>query len=387
MFRRFAGKIPDGAEGLFKCHPIELTALLEMAWRSRLEDQTSTSPELGKPAHRSNLKAIPDFWLEPSRISAGIEPPSGQDGQPSASNTSLKDSFGPFDPGNPNSGLRSVLWDHLIYAYMIENTRIYEIFRRVLYEFLNGEKLGIPTDDTQHWLRNTEELFYRDPAPFSITTITSNIRPDMAANRRNAYQRMFGMDLNHGTDENKPYPYIRADAANNEFVPTFEELLREVWVGITNFNNNIGSDPTDDSKIAVLATKLHDMLISRRKYGNLSREEFVFVSMMSWFHLTVAFDSPLVKDLKAEATSPEQRLFKIAQRVGLPAHGLSKSYFEIADPISRVLILIETGDANTTNGARAFYHPDALQSTMRTIITHWSTITGREMKAGKVATS
>ena len=35
----------------------------------------------------------------------------------------------------------SPVWDHLIYAYMIGNTRIYEIFRRVLHEFLHGEKL------------------------------------------------------------------------------------------------------------------------------------------------------------------------------------------------------------------------------------------------------
>ena len=32
--------------------------------------------------------------------------------------------------------------------------------------------------------------------------------------------------------DNKPYPYIRAEASNKEFVGTFEELLREVWIGI-----------------------------------------------------------------------------------------------------------------------------------------------------------
>ena len=31
----------------------------------------------------------------------------------------------------------------LIYAYMIENTRIYEIFRRVVHELLHGEKLAL----------------------------------------------------------------------------------------------------------------------------------------------------------------------------------------------------------------------------------------------------
>jgi hypothetical protein len=280
--------------------------------------------------------------------------------------------------------------DHLIYAYMIENTRIYEIFRRVLHEFLHGERLGVPTKDAQPWLRNTEELFYRDPAPLTIRAVTSDIRGDMRASRRNAYHRMFGMDLNHGTEDNQPYGYVRAEAANKEFVTTFEELLREVWVGISNAGNKVGANPKDDAKIANLAETLYNMLVSRRQAGNLSREEFVFVSMMSWFHLTVSFNSPIVVALRAEATSPEERLFKIAAQVGLPAHGLSNSHFRLAEPLSKVLLLIESGAVNTAGASGAFYDPDVdeeLPSTMRTIITHWSTITGRDMKAGKVATT
>ena len=178
---------------------------------------------------------------------------------------------------------------------MIENTRLYEIFRRVLHEYRHGEKLGTPIDaDTQHWLRATEELFYSDPAPFFITNVSSHIRSDLRASRRNAYQRMFGMDLNHGTDAGQPYSYVKAEAANSEFVNTFEEFLREVWVGITNVKNTSGANPTDNSKISELAEKLHDMLQSRRQSGNLAREEFAFVSMMSWFHLTLEFNSPIV---------------------------------------------------------------------------------------------
>jgi hypothetical protein len=282
-----------------------------------------------------------------------------------------------------------VNWDHLIYAYMIENTRIYEIFRRVVHEFLHGEKLGAPgSAATQLWLRNTEELFYRDPPPFSITTLSSHIRPDLRASRRNAYQRMFGMDLNHGADDNSPYPFVRADAANNEFVSTFEELLREVWIGHIN-RTTTTANPTDNAKIEELAHKLHDMLITRRQSGNLSREEFFFVSMMSWFHLSVDSDLTIIVDLRAQGTSPEQRLFKIAQMVGLPAHGLSRSYFEVADAISAVLTTIETGVLHQAGAAPTFYDPtvSALADTMNTIITHWSLITGRDMKAGKVAST
>jgi hypothetical protein len=382
MFRRFAGAIPGGALSLFKCHPSELTTLLEVAWRSRAHDDRPEA-ELGRPAHRSDISPLPDVWLDALRITAGIRPPAGKPDEPNTQNTTF---FNALNPSDDPKQRRTVLWDQLIYAYMIENTRVYEIFRRVLHEFLHGERLGVPNADTQHWLRNTEELFYRDLFPFSIAAVTSDIRRDMRASRRNAYQRMFGMDLNHGTDDNQPYAYVKADVANNEFVPTFEEFLREVWVGITNEKNNSGPDPTDDSKIGELAEKLHDMLFSRRVNGNLAREEFAFVSLMSWFHLTLQFNSPVVESLRAEAASEEQRLFKIAQRVGLPAHGLSKSYFDIADQISRILILIETGLYNTTDAAEVFYR-GPLQSVMRTIITHWSIITGRDVKAGKVATS
>jgi hypothetical protein len=273
---------------------------------------------------------------------------------------------------------------------MIENTRIREIFRRVVHEFLHGEKLGGPSLDTQEWLRTTEQLFYRDPPPLFVTSVHSDIRPDADSTRRNAYQRMFGMDLNHGGPDNKSYSYVKAEAANKEFVSTLEELLREVWVGIINAGNTSGTKATDDAKLSDLLKKLEDMLVARRINGNLSREEFAFVSMMSWFHLTIESDTEVVRDLRSNgAASAEQRLFKIAQLVGVPAHGLSGSYFDIADSISRVLILIESGFFKTVPGAVVgLYTPGTvLERAMRTIITHWSIISGRDMKAGRIVPS
>jgi hypothetical protein len=113
---------------------------------------------------------------------------------------------------------------------------------------------------------------------------------------------------------------------------------------------------------------------------------------MSWFHLTLEFDqSPIVRSLRAEAAGLENRLFKIAERVGLPAHGLSKSFFDIADPISRLLTQIEQGRYANGDAVRALYDresfPGGPESDMRTIITHWTAITGRDVKARKVAAS
>ena len=380
MFRQFATLVST-PDVLFDAHPFELAWLLEEVWRQRIDDRPnppiSAGKSLGDPDRRSNLDATPAYTDDWPPISAALAPILLQQ-------------------GGEIPIFRQFRWDHLIYAYMVENTRVYEIFRRVLHEFMHGEKLGAPTDESQKWLRNTEELFFKDGAPFFIGSLNSHIRPDLRANRRNPYQRMFAMELNHGTDDGKPYPYVKAEAANNEFVATFEEFLREVWVGMTYVTATSSSNPTDPAKIATLASKLKNMLMSRRQSGNLSREEFSAVSAMAWFHLALEYknnndQAPIVKALRADANGTEQRLFKIAERVGLPAHGLSKHFFDIADPISRILIQIESGDYDFAEAVPALFTPasggNTPESAMRAIITHWTAITGRDVKARKVAAS
>jgi hypothetical protein len=381
MFRNLAvaAKVPNGAAKLVSLHPAELTALLEQAWNLRVN---LTLPPTGHPDHRSDTPglAIPKMPLPV------LAPPSleGPNQDPAKEFTTVL-----TDTTRNEIGTPGVRWDHLIYAYMIANTRIRPIFRRVVHELLHGEKFGAPREDTQLWLRNTEELFFRDPPPFSITTITSYIRPSIDITERQAYYRMFGMDLNHGNDDNSPYPYVKVAAANKEFVTSFEELLRETWIGFINRSTTSGANPTDDAKIENLARTLNSQLLDRRRFGNLSREEFYLVAMMSWFHLTLENNNlPIIRDLRAEGSTPEQVLFKIAQMVGLPANGLADHYFQIADSISAVLIAIETGTLQVPGAARAFYDPTVpnnLSGAMNTIITHWSAITGHDVKAGKVA--
>lgn len=376
MFRTFARVPGVGAQKLFLFHPADLTAILELAWDRRAEASGVT---LGHPLRRSDLNRFEDTWF--GRNALTPSPPGPVSSRP------LQPDLNLLINTMVDRRVNHVLWDHLIYAYMIENTRILEIFRRAMHELTHGEKLGAPSVETLHWLRNTEELFFRDAPSFFVTALHSRGRPDEEAIRRATYHRVLGMDLNHGTVENKPYPFVRAEAGNKEFVSTFEELLREVWVGIVNASNTSGTNPTDDAKLRELATTLQEMLLARRLNGNLSREEFSAVAMMSWFHLTVESDTAVVADLRAHATSDAQRLYKIAQLVGVPAHGLAGSYFDIADSVSRILLLVETGVfAAFPNAVAALYTPgSALEQTMRTIITHWSIITGRDMKAGKVA--
>lgn len=380
MFRRFVASPESNqeinrqkAEKLFRLNPLQLFSLLEIAWEFRV---WNSQLSLGHPERRSDIAGLLTTLPEPFINSFELV----------MKNKFIDSDNTIINPPPINKLLEGeVRWDHLIYAYLIENTRIYEIFRRVLYEYRHGEKLGVPLESAQHWLRNTEELFFRDPAPFSIYSVVSYVRPDQGASRRNAYHRMFGMDLNHGMDDGKPYPYIKSETANREFVSTWEEFLREVWIGISNATNTSGSKPTDDAAIADLARRLNAMLIGCRINGNLSREEFWFVSMMSWFHLTLEFNSPIVVSLRAEGSTEEARLKKIAEKVQLPAHAKSYYFFRLADPMSRILIQIETGTYNDPAAVPALYTPGSpVEDDMRSLTAYWSQATGRNMKKKSV---
>ena len=155
-------------------------------------------------------------------------------------------------------------WDHLGYAYAIENTRAPQILARVVRAFRSGEGLGVPSVPTQRWLDATEALLFGAANPFAAWLSTSAVRPDAEAVRRNAYFRLFGMDLAHGTDANAPYPYDKAEASNRGFVAVFEELLFELWRAIENVRNLVAGNTTDDDRIYRLAEQLGFMLRSRR---------------------------------------------------------------------------------------------------------------------------
>lgn len=365
MFRRLVGQHNNGdkaqfikrANTLFNLQPLELQLLLEIAWENRVHNPQAGS--LGSPMQRSLFKQLPPYIITALTANA---------------------------PNNYLVANRQALnnlfqWDHLIYAYMVENTKVFEIFRKVLQNFLGGEALGVPTAQAQNWLRNTEELFYCDPLNFTISNVRSHVRPDLQATRRNAYFRMFGMDLNHGKENNQVYPFMKPDASNRDFVTTFEDFLQEIWVGISNAGNVAGINRTDNAAIASYARQLHDMLNDRRLNGNLSREEFFFVSVMSWFHVTLSYDSPILVALRSEGNREDQRLYRVAEKVGVSAHAKTYDFFQLAEPMSLILTQIELGTFNDAVNVQAIFNgTNALQDTLRTIISHWSIATGRDMK-------
>jgi hypothetical protein len=381
MFRQLATwyetKNPgtSGAGKVFELHPLQLTRFLEEMWLMRAGPAAKPSPAV--PPALYGVEASSGLESELMTVPEDIYP------------TSLSAEVAPGKEGGKGA---KIPWRHLMYAYLIENTRAFEIFRRVLEECVHGERLDVPSPEGQAWLRTTEALFYSDPHPGQVPAVTSNIRPDARAVRRNAYYRLLGIDLNHGYDDGKPYPYVKPAAANREFVPLLEEFMREVWRGIENFTNTSGPNSTDDAAIAELGAALADVLTVRRRNGALSREEFAAVAAMSWFHLTLMSDTPIVLDLKAAATSPEERLRKLGERVGLPCHPKSEQYFAMADAISQILLAIEARQFANPTGVASLYAgdppppapPNLIRANMMTIIAQWSIATGRDMKARKV---
>jgi hypothetical protein len=394
MFRMLARLIADptlsnpaavpNAETVFATHPIQLSRWLEEVWAGGGIANwpafgTTPNVALGDPAVVVRLQ-LPN-GLRDDGLRSGIASPPGGPVTPPI-----------FEPP-PALGVGMVLpWDHLVYAYLLESTGIVEILAEVLRRFLVGETLDAPSIDTLVWIRATEELFFRDPPLFHIGGLTSQLRPDARTNRRNAYWRMFGTDLPH------PLPGAAADAqpwkrdagavANTRFLELWTELLRQVWMGIENDRNQVGANPTDPSYLAYLCQTLGEMLRLRRRGGMLAREEYRAVTMLSWFHLTVETDTPVVVDLRARAGgvgNPADRLAAIGQRVGITPPRQARELFELADLISPVLWFIELDQFSTPANAETLFrifsvaNPEVARTMLR-IIDLWQSATGERLK-------
>ena len=380
---------PDGdAISLFRLHPIQLHRYLEEVWAvGGFEPYPITGTTtidnvfLGDPSITDDL-ALPAGLVD--QLRSGISYPT------------LPLLFPPpradYKAAGPPPGIFSGVnvkqpWEHLIYAYLIENTGVVRIFRRVLEMYASGERLEVPSLDSRRWLRSTEELFFRDPPPFHISSITSMARPDLEAARRYAYRELLGIDLNHGRADGTPYPYPRDASANTDFVAQWEAFLGEVWQGYINRRNSSGENSTDPEAVANIADFLAKMQRVRRQNGNLAREEFFHTAMMSWFHLTLESDTPIVVDLKANAANAVERLRKIGERVGIAPHPKARNFFELAEPASSLLRFVELERFSEASHASVLFDltPDnRVREDALVVINHWAIATGRNLKARRL---
>lgn len=362
----------QAADEVFRYRPVDLLDYLERFWstdRGAGRDYVAT-PVLAEEASRRALG-------EPARVG---NPPNAANVRPAVPGVTRPVPAPDAQQGQQGAWQHRPVWPHLIYAFAVENTRIFEVFRRVLRELQTGERLGRPSPDIISWARNTEELCFTDRLGHWFFSPVSRLRDDGGAIRRNAYYRLFGMDLNHGTEDGRPYAYLKPDTANRDFVPTFERLLRETWAGYVNRNNQYGENTTDVEALGDLVLRLHDMLRDRRLHGLLAREEFYAVALLSWFHLTVNSNNSVITMLQAEGNNPAQRLSAVGERVTLPAHARSYDYFMMCQDLSEILGRIECGSLTAANASTLYDMSDGTTSQMLRIISHWSAASGRNLK-------
>jgi hypothetical protein len=392
MFRKLAELLPTPqagtvADAVFTFHPEQLNRWLEEVWANN-----------GITAWSNVTPSTP---LGNGDIITMTKMPSVDDLFPSGVNTPTTSTAPyPLPPGFNNGSRKalgtngSILWDHLFYAYLVESTGIVEIMAEVVRRYVTGESLPIPNINTTAWVRGTEDLFFRDPPLFRIGSLTSQLRPDARINRRNVYWRMFGVDLPHplGGVAAQPWKVSAGPASNVRFLEMWNELLRQVWMGIENEKNKVGSNPTDNSYLAYLCKTIGEMLRLRRRGGVLAREEFSYVCMLNWFHLTVDYDSQVIVDLSATAGAnrgnPADRLEAVGQRVGIAPSRQARELFELADLISPVMWAFELGMFDDPSQAFLLYTLDNLPAgltpiiadTMNRIVDLWQSATGERVK-------
>jgi len=393
MFRQLVAgaNAQKNINSLFVYQPLQIAAIVETVWLNRNNKPHSGAispfapwpPEVAYPILNSS-SPLGYHWLT-SSTAVPIQPAEIL-GAPFTAPLSQPGIQGTADGITIPTPAKPTYWDHMIYAYVIENTRIFEIFSKVLETYMFSEQLETPSPPSQLFWRNLECLIFGDAMPSMLWTTSTRLRRDEVADRLTAYYRMFGIDVAHAADIAGQHPYQKPAAANRDFIPTFEAFAREVWRGIVNAHNTSGANDTDPTVIATLARRIYDMMVTRRINGNLSREEFRAVAIMSFLHLAVLYDSPAVVDLKATASSPEMRLQKIAERVGMTAHPKSKPFFDLAAPFSTLMQFIETGKFNNASVAQTLYYPPSpVSEVAETAIDQYTLATGRDLKSQAVS--
>lgn len=390
MFRALAANvIPSGAteeqtlasvNAVLSVYPLQLSRLLDEVWAAGGFTDTTWRTLLPTAVPIGNIAKTQAPATLLATLGSGVRPTPGAPTQPYVV---------PQPPLTQIMGT-APLWDHLMYAYLIEATGIFEIFSDVVRRYVVGETLPTPSPDSVAWVRSTEELFFRDPPLFSTSgALTSQLRPDAAVNRRNAYWRMFGMDLPHPVGRGvtgQPWKRDVGATINVRFLELWNELLRQVWLGYENDTNTSGAKATDPSYVAYLCQTLSELLKLRRQGGMLAREEFANVSMMSWFHLTVEHDTSIVTDLKSTAGprgNAADRLAAIGARVGIAPSRQSRELFELADLMSPVLWAIELGLFNQSTQAETLYKhgsTNPVSTSLNRIIDLWQSATGERVK-------
>jgi hypothetical protein len=340
------------AERLLQGHPLLLTALIESYWHNSARES---------------------YWRNTAR-----------GGSPSDAWPQLMIDSVLLDFDWQVAVAPAPLWEHLIYAYLIEKTGINRIFQEASKLYASGEQLPPRGAQSQRFWRATESLFFSDPPPTTIGNMARTAGSDEESQRMSLYKSVLGFDLTDAGEVAPTNRRLTLVESKVNLITTFETLLQEVWLGIVNVGNTSGPNDTDDEKIAYAAQCMHDEMCTLQQHGEFAREEFRAVTVTSWLSLAISFDSWVVRDFRATACSPADRLCMIARQVGMTAHPKSKALFSIARPFSLLLRGIERGVFSNTWGARLLYRDPFWQEVARVVIGLYPEAMGKDVKASPV---
>jgi hypothetical protein len=282
---------------------------------------------------------------------------------------------------------------HIMYAYMIENTKIFQIFQKIITLYITGEDLTIPFNknefNTKPWIENSHKLFFSKAETSAWNR--SQLIDSFEAQRRNAYYSLFGLDLNHGLGENNttPFPYVRPKAFNGNFIEEFENFLKLCWQMIINYNNTANINTTDLIALQEQVDSLRKMLLSRRtteedlsnySYLNHSRTEYDAVVMADWFMHAISYNSPIVVEMGAEAVSAAERLNILGRKVGISPSSKTTNFLELAPLMATLLRIIELDEIDGIYLACIANPTTKEYALINSIIYNYQLSTGRDIK-------
>lgn len=374
MFRRFAinvspsSSLQSRATDLYtNTHIKDLIALMEMGWAFLMRNATAP---LGSPTNRNNLLSLPAQYLTssvPTNFTA---------------NQNL------FTIPNLQGGV--VIPPHLIYCLLIDQTGCVEIFREAIRKIRTGELEFNPNNGALQYIRNTEMLWFSNPPVDSTFNLFSWIHPDIQTIKNNAFYSMFGFVPANVSGQPAPDPGTLPRTAYKNFQADFQKLGEEWHVAFASQNVTAGINLTDDETMQFKCAEIRRNFLAQRNNGFMSLTEYYLDCRYSWFHLSLEAPCPLLDALGINEQSPAQRLFALANKVGVPAHAMSETLFRMADPASLILTAIEAGifDQNAVPLYNRTVLPpppttlttNPIPPLMNTFLNGWSTLTGRDLK-------
>jgi hypothetical protein len=266
-------------------------------------------------------------------------------------------------------------WDHLIYAFLIENTGIFDILRKAAELYKSSAQLPPARPLAKQFWFMVENVVFSPPATICVlrTAIKSS---DETEQRHALYRDTFGLEL----DRTEPGPHGRAQGpreTSSEFVRALETFLHEAWRGIVQQRSATGVRDINYRKLAISASALHDYMIARRERTDLTLEEFRAVAIMSLLHTALSFNSAVVTALGADAFNCAERLAFIGKLCGIAAHPRANSLFEISRPLSGLLRFVEAGAFSTVPGAQNLCRIQGFQDLVETVVGLYPEAMGR----------